>query len=181
MVGLLVGERWMRLLKLLLPALLLLAITYRVLTPEPAPGRRMAADQIRQETPANAIILSVIDPVYLERMAASGSSRRIVPLSRRVEYASKLLAPQRIDHPNPPPLNWHDHRAAGLLGGGAQEAVRFVASEQIDTLATMAAAGLPIFLDANYLAPPDAAVLAQLKGRFDFVSRAPNLFELRPR
>jgi 4-amino-4-deoxy-L-arabinose transferase-like glycosyltransferase len=181
MVGLLVGDRWMRLLKLLLPALLLLAIIYRLLTPEPAPARRTAADQIHQQTPANAIILSGIDPVYLERMAASGSSRRIVPLSRRVEYASKLLAPQRIDHPNPPPANWHDHRAAGLLRGGAQEAVRFVASEQVDSLATMAAAGTPIFLDATYLALPDAAVLGQLKGRFDFVSRAPNLFELRSR
>ena len=181
MVGLLVGERWMRLLKLLLPALLLLAITYRVLAPERAPGRRMAADRIRQETPANAIVLSVIDPVYLERMAASGSSRRIVPLSRRVEYASKLLAPQRIDHPNPPPLNWHDHRAAGLLSGGALEAVRFVASEQIDSLATMAAAGSPLFLDASHLATSDAAVLGQLRGRFDFESRAPTLFELHSR
>lgn len=181
LVGLLVGERWTRLLNLLLPALLLLAIIYRVLTPEPAPARRIAADQIRQQTPANAIILSAIDPVYLERMAAAGSSRRIVPLSRRVEYASKLLAPRRIDHPNPPPANWHDHRATGLLRGGAQEAVRFVASEQIESLATMAAAKTPIFLEASYLVQTDAAVLAQLKGRFELVPRAPNLFELRPR
>jgi hypothetical protein len=181
LVGLLVGDRWTGLLKLLLPALLLLAIIYRLLTPEPAPPRRVAADQIRQQTPANAIILSGIDPVYLDRMAAVGSSRRIVPLSRRVEYASKLLASHRIDHPNPPPANWHDHRAAGLVRGGAQEAVRFVASEQVDRLAAMAAAGTPIFLDATYLASPDAALLAKLKERFDIVSRAPNLFELRSR
>ena len=114
LVGLLVGERWTRLLNLLLPVLLLLAVIYRVLTPEPAPARRVAADQIRQQTPANAVVLSAIDPVYLERLAAAGSSRRIVPLSRRVEYASKVIAPRRIDHPNPPPANWHDHRASSL-------------------------------------------------------------------
>lgn len=181
MVGLALGDGGLRVLKLLLPGLLLLAIFYRVLAPEPAPGRRIAADQIRRQTPENALILSAIEPVYLERMAARGSTRRIVPLSRRVEYASKVIAPHRIDRPDPPPANWHDHRAAGLLRGGAQEAVRFVASEQVNNLATMAMAGTPIFLDASYLAQPDAAVLTQLKERFEFVSRAPNIFELRPR
>src|ERR1043166_9222479 len=109
-VALLFAERWLSLFKLVLPILLLIAIAYRFTTPEPSPARRLAADEIRQRTPANAIVISAIDPVYLERMAAAGSERRIVPLSRRVEYASKLLAPRRIDHPNPPPANWPAHR-----------------------------------------------------------------------
>ena len=181
MVGLAVGERWTRLIKVLLPALLVLAVTYRLLTPEPAPARRVAADQIRQHTPTNAIIISAIDPVYLERMAAFGSSRRIVPLSRRVEYASKLLGPRRIDHPNPPPANWHDHRAPGLIRGGAPEAVRFVASEQIDSLAATCTSGTPLFLDASFVSRADIGVLGQLKERFDFLLRDPNLYELRPK
>src|ERR1051326_8484246 len=110
-VALLFEERWLSLFKLALPILLLMAIAYRTTTPEPPPARRLVADEIRQRTPVNAIVISAIDPVYLERMAATGSARRIVPLSRRVEYASKLLAPRRIENPNPPPLNWHDHRA----------------------------------------------------------------------
>ena len=180
-VALLFEERWLSLLKLVLPTLLLMAIAYRVTTPEPSPARRLAADEIRQHTPVNAIVISAIDPVYLERMAASGSARQIVPLSRRVEYASKLLAPRRINHPDPPPVNWHDHRAIGLVRGGAEEAVRFVASEQVENLAARALAGTPIFLDASFLDRSDVGVLAQLKARFEFVSRGPNLFELRPR
>lgn len=180
-VALLFEERWLSLLKLVLPTLLLMAIAYRITTPEPPPARRLAADEIRQHTPANAIVISAIDPVYLERMAASGSARRIVPLSRRVEYASKLLAPRRIEHPDPPPVNWHDHRAIGLVRGGAEEAVRFVASEQVENLAARARAGTPIFLDASFLDRSDVGVLAQLKARFDFVAHRPNLFELRPR
>jgi hypothetical protein len=151
------------------------------MTPEPAPVRRLVADRVRQHTPANAIVISAIDPVYLERMAAAGSARRIVPISRRVEYASKLLAPRRIEHPNPPPADWHDHRAAGLARGGAQEAVQFVASEQVENLAARAAAGTPIFLDTALLREPDEEVLGQLTTRFDSALRAPDLFELRPR
>jgi 4-amino-4-deoxy-L-arabinose transferase-like glycosyltransferase len=181
LVALLFEERWLSLLKLVVPTLLLMAIAYRVTTPEPSPARRVAADEIRQHTPVNAIVISAIDPVYLERMAASGSSRQIVPLSRRVEYASKLLAPRRIDHPDPPPANWHDHRAIGLVRGGAEEAVRFVASEHVENLAARALAGTPIFLDASFLDRSDVGVLAQLKARFEFVPYRPNLFELRPR
>src|SRR5205814_8647525 len=167
MVALLFEERWMSLLRLLLPGLLLMAIVYRAMTPEPTPPRRFAADQIREHTPANAIIISSIDPVYLERMAATGSARRIVPLSRQVEYASKLLARRRIEHPDPPPVNWRDHRAAGLLRGGAEEAVHYVASEQVENLAATAAAGTPIFLEAAFLSRSDVGVLAQLKTRFE--------------
>lgn len=181
LVALLFEERWLSLLKLVLPALLLMAIAYCFTTPEPSPARRLAADEVRQRTPANAIVISAIDPVYLERMAATGSERRIVPLSRRVEYASKLLAPRRIDHPNPPPGNWHDHRAIGLVRGGAEEAVRFVASEQVEKLAALAVTGTPIFLEAAFLDRSDIGVLAQLKARFEFVAQGPNLFELHPR
>ena len=76
---------------------------------------------------------------------------------------------------------WHDHRAIGLVRGGAEEAVRFVASEQVEDLATRAAAGTPVFLDATFLDRSDAGVLTHLKARFEFVSQGPNLFELRAR
>ncbi len=72
------------LLKLILPVILLLAIGARIAAPEPAPHRRLAADRIRAVTPENAIVISSIEPVYLERLSARGSSRRIVPISRNV-------------------------------------------------------------------------------------------------
>jgi hypothetical protein len=179
LLGFLISQRSTQIRKLLLPTMMLVAVCARILTPDPSPRRRVAADKVRQYTPPNAIVISAIDPVYLERMAARGSSRRIVPISREVEYASKLIAPKRIDHPEPPPLNWHDHRALGLIRGGAQEAVPFVASEQINILVAERRRGTPLFFDATFLSPFDVKVVAQLRTHFNFVVRAPELYELQ--
>ncbi len=179
LVALLLGPRWSSTLKLLLPALLLLATVMRIITPEPAPNRRLAAERVRLLTPENAMVISAIDPVYLGWFAAHGSPRQIVPVSRRVEYASKLIAPKKIVNPEPPPLRWSDHRAVGLIRGGAQEAVPFVASEQMDALTADAARGTPLFLEAMFLGPADAEVLARIQQRFALIPRAPGLYEMR--
>ncbi len=179
LLGLLVGVRLMRVLQLLLPALLILAIVMRSMTPEPVPHRRLAADRVRQLTPDNAIIISGIDPVYLGWLAGHGSSRRIVPFSRRVEYADKVTARQKVVNPQPPPAHWGDHRAAGLIRGGADEAVPFVASEQIDALAAEAARGTPIFLEAVYLGRADKEVLNRIQQRFGLVQHGPGLYQMQ--
>jgi 4-amino-4-deoxy-L-arabinose transferase-like glycosyltransferase len=181
MLGLLFSVRTTRLLRLLLPVILLLGIGARIAVPEPVPHRRLAADRVRSGTPPNAIVISTIEPVYLERLAAFGSARRIVPLSRDVEYASKVLVSKRIDLPNPTALNWRIGRTADLLRGGAQDAVRFVASEQLDAIVTQAKAGTPIFLDTTFVRESDGDLLNQLQQRFSFVKRAPFLYELQLR
>ncbi len=179
-LGLFFNARTISHLKFVLPVILLLAIAARITVPEPVPHRRLAADRIRTVTPANAMIISAIDPVYLERLAGHGSSRRIVPISRKVEYASKLLVPKRVDLPNASKLNWRDSRNSELRRGGASEAVQFVASEQLESLATQAAAGTPVFLDTTFVGD-EADVLNRLQRRFAFVQRAPFLYELRAR
>ena len=179
MSGLLFRPRTTLLLKWLLPGLLLLAIGARIAAPEPVPHRRLAAERVRAHTPDNAIVISAIEPVYLERLAGHGSSRRIVPISRYVEYASKLLVRQRVDLPNPSRLDWRNSRLGALLRGGAVEAVKFVASEQLDSLVAQAASGTPIFLDSTFVGEADAGVLNQLQQRFKFVQRAPFLYELQ--
>ena len=181
LTGQLIRNRWTRVSKLLLPGALLVVIGLRMLTSESLPLRRMAADRVRKYTPENAIVISEIDPVYLERMAARGTSRRIVPLSREVEYASKLLAPARIDNPQPPPANWHDHRSVGLIRGGAKEAVPFVATEQVENLAEEAQRGTAVFLEGTFLAASDASAVTELKRCFGLTRRAPGLYELLPR
>jgi 4-amino-4-deoxy-L-arabinose transferase-like glycosyltransferase len=181
MLGLLFHARLTSLLKFLLPAVLLLALTARIMVPEPVPHRRLAADRIRQNTPDNAIVISAIEPVYLERLAARGSARRIVPISRNVEYASKLLVPKRVDLPNPAALDWRYGRVSALLRGGGREAVHFVASEQIDAIAAQAAAGTPVFLDTTFVSRSDADVLNRLQQRLYLVKRTDFLYELRLR
>ena len=146
---------------------------------DPVSHRRLAAERVRTYTPENAVIISAIEPVYLERLAGHGSSRKIVPISRDVEYASKLLVRKRIDLPNPSALNWRNGRLIDLRRAGAVEAVHFVASEQLNALVAQAAAGSPIFLDSTFVGESDADVLNQLQQRFKFVPRAPFLYELR--
>ncbi len=181
LLGLIVGRRHPSVIALLLAGVLVLAIAGRAAAPEQLPIRRIVADRVRGQTPDNSIIISAIDPVYMGRMAALGSSRRIVPLSRNVEYASKLLAWKRIDHPDPPPIDWRDGRCPGLIRGGAEEAVRFVAAEQLDALAAQIAERRPVFLETSSVGPAEANVLAALQGRFNLVMRAPYLFELQQR
>lgn len=179
MLGLLFHSRTTFILKLLMPLVLLLAIGARVAISEPVPHRRLAADRVRTATPSNAIIISAIEPVYLERLAGLGSTRRIVPISRNVEYASKLLVRKRIDLQNPSRFNWRQGRISELFRGGAEEAVQFVASEKLDAIVAQAAAGTPIFLDATFLGESEANVLNELQQRFTFLKQAPSLYELR--
>jgi 4-amino-4-deoxy-L-arabinose transferase-like glycosyltransferase len=145
------------------------------------PDRQLAVDEILQHTPEDGVIISAIEPAYLEYLVARGSHRHIVPISRRVEYASKLITPEKIPDPEPPPQDWDDHRCAGLLRGGAQEAVRFVAEEQLDSIVEQNAGGTRVFLDLVCIAPDDQPILAELEKRFLVVPLTKTLFELRQR
>ena len=179
-MGLLLAARHTALLKLVLPALLLLALAWRVSVADPDPRRRIAADMLQQQTPPNAIIISGIEPGYLDRLVARNSARRILPFSRHVEYASKLLVRKRIENPQPPPIDWRDHRAPGLLRAGAEEAVPFVASERIPELVQAAQSGTPIFLETSAIGGRhDAAIVARLQERFTLVQRSTYLYELQ--
>ena len=181
LLGLLIPRTRTAMFQLLLPLILVAVIAARIAAPAPVPHRRLAAEGIREHTPADAIVISAIDPAYLERLAARGSARQIVPVSRTVEYASKLLVPRRIDDPQPRPADWRDGRALGLMRAGAKDAVPFVASEQTDALVAAARGGKPVFLDATFLAGrSDAAAVDRLRERFSFTQRARNLYELQP-
>jgi hypothetical protein len=179
MVALLIGPEKEALPKLLLPAVFLLTVAARIATPAPIPLRRLAADEVRKHTPENAIVISGIDPVYLARLAGYGSSRRIVPLSRNVEYASKLLVRKRVDDPRLGLLNWKDPQALALIRPHAEEAVRFVASERMNELAMEVARGTPIFFASSGVYENEAPVVAELHARFNLVERAPYLYQLQ--
>ncbi len=179
-LAVLIGSKGESLLKLLLPAVFVFALVARLAVASPLPLRRLAADRVRKYTPENAIVISAIDPVYLGRFAAAGSSRRIVPLSRNVEYASKFLVRKRVEDPRLRGLNWNDDRAVALIRPHAEEAVRFVASERMDELASALARSLPIFFESMFADPQDP-VVAELRTRFNLVQRAPFLYELLPR
>ena len=178
-LGLVIGPEKETLFKLLLPTVFLLTNAARMAAPSPVPLRRLAAERVRKNTPDNALVISAIDPVYLARLAGHGSSRRIVPLSRNVEYASALLVRKRVDDPRLRSLRWDDGRAIALIRPHAEEAVRFVASERMDALAVEVARGTPVFFESSFADENEAKVLADLQARFKLVQRVPYLYQLR--
>jgi 4-amino-4-deoxy-L-arabinose transferase-like glycosyltransferase len=181
MLALLIGPGKETILKMLLPVAFLLAVAARVAAPAPLPLRRLAAERVRKYTPQNAIVISAIDPVYFARLAAYGSSRRIVPLSRNIEYAWALLVRKRVDDPRLRLLNWEDPRALTLIRPHAEKAVRFVASERMDELAIEVARGTPVFFESTFVDENDVKVLAELQAHFKLVQRASCLYKLQSR
>ena len=181
LLALVVGPKAESVLKILLPALFLLAVAGRIAVPEPLPLRRFAAERVRTHSPDNAIVISAIDPVYLSRLAGAGSNRRIIPLSRNVEYASKVLVRKKIEDPRLESLNWNDGQAVALILPHAEEAVKFVASERMEELAQEVARGTPVFLESSFTGKREARVLAELQARFNVVQRAPYFSQLLPR
>jgi 4-amino-4-deoxy-L-arabinose transferase-like glycosyltransferase len=181
-VALCVGPDREVIFKFLLPAALLIIIGARVATPAPVPQRRLAAERVRKYTPNNAVVISAVDPVYLARLAGQGSGRRIIPISRNVEFAWALLVRKRVDDPRMSSFKWPDLLPAlALLRPHGELAVQFVASEQMDKLATAVARGTPVFLESAFVVPRDVHVIDELKARFELVERGPYLYQLQSR
>ena len=139
---------------------LLLALPSR---PDDPPVRRIVADVLAAETSADAVIVSGIDPVCLEPIVLRGTSRRIVPVSRNVEYASKAVAWNRIPRLDPPPSGPLDHRAPGLFVGGAMDVIEFTADEAPDRLAEIVRSGRLVYVESMYV--PAGFSLRGLLGR----------------
>jgi 4-amino-4-deoxy-L-arabinose transferase-like glycosyltransferase len=119
--------------------------------PEEEPNRRIIADALAKATPEDAVIVSAIDAVYLEPLVIRGTRRRVVPVSRKVEYASKAVAWKRVDPLDPPARGPLDHRAPGLFRGGAVDVCAFTADEKPELLAAWVREGVPVYVDRSFL------------------------------
>jgi hypothetical protein len=119
--------------------------------PGPEPRRRVAAEAIFAGTPNDATVVTFLDGVYLAALEPADSQRDYVPISRRVEYAAGLVTPRKVEHPDPPPKDSYDRRAAGLLAGGALDPVPFTADEAVGAIADRVRAGRPVYLDLTAL------------------------------
>ncbi|MEM5777153.1 MAG: hypothetical protein QXJ06_01765 [Candidatus Aenigmatarchaeota archaeon] len=143
--------------------------------------RRATVNEILAYTPENSWIISSIEPAYIEYLLGENSKRRVVPISRNIEYADKLITHRKIPSPQPPPKNWRDSRCPGLIKGGAEEAIKIVASEQLDLIAQKIALGHPVFLTTANIPQQDIPILKELEKRFNFVEYSKNLIELKKR
>jgi len=150
----------------------------RFVFPDSPPTRRIAADHINRYTPQNALVISAINPAYLEFMTCRFSQRRILPISRRVEYASKFVAWQKTSVLNPKPTAWWDHRREGLAKANAKEVIPHVADGEEDRLSLALSNGVPIYLDTSHLTNEDMQVVMSIRQRFSLVRRSESLFQV---
>jgi 4-amino-4-deoxy-L-arabinose transferase-like glycosyltransferase len=170
LLGLLWRMKYRRAIGAVLGALLFLVPFARISVPDPVPQRRVTADRIRQNTPNDAIVISAIDPVFLEQRVAWHSARRIVPLSRKVEYTRAIFRPQYSAKKQP------------LSADRARDnyIIQFVATERIDELVAEAKQGRRIFFDTTALESDDAEAFGLVNSRFRMTRTATALYELAP-
>jgi hypothetical protein len=146
---------------------------------EPLPWRRNLVDLIARSTPEDAVIIAATDPVYLSFMTAERSHRIIVPFNRDVEYASKLIAPKKIDEFAPPPAGWWDHRANGLVKAGAIEAVKTVAVERPDIVNVYLNEGRRVFLLLDVVSKDEIYNANKFMDNFHTSEIRPGIVELK--
>lgn len=145
-------------------------VIWRLFIYQPLPPlRRIAANKIAELTPSNATVISAIDPVYLRLITGPGDKRRFVPLSRKVEYASKQVH-----------MDWiTDRRGTGLHQPRFEPAVRWVAVEQVEQLERDAREGKPVYLDMTHVDDYDMRKEAEnLLERFEAEPVSDRLYRL---
>jgi len=130
---------------------------------DPLPGRRSTANALARLLPEDAVVITAIDPVYLEPYLLRGTARRVVPASRIVPYANVVAAPRRVDAPSPAPVDAFDKRCPGLLAGGAIDAVTVTAVENSDRIVELVRSGERVYIDLT---------MDRLTGAFAALQRA---------
>lgn len=112
--------------------------------------RFRTASRMSRYVSAGDVLISGIDPVYVSAFLPTGV--KIIPISRNVEFASKLATPRHLATINPPTYDWRDHRNPSLLFLGATEVVHTVAL--VDSRSHLKLSALPqgrIWLDADFI------------------------------
>jgi hypothetical protein len=82
--------------------------------------------------------------VHVYEKVARGTRRVVVPLSRKVELASKLLTLEPVPYPSHATNDPFEHRATWLQGAGGKEAFDLVALEDLKELRSQAASGTEV-------------------------------------
>ena len=108
--------------------------------------RWKTAEAILKHTPPDAVIVTGLPPAYLENYPGM-KHRSIIPLSRNVEYASKVLVMSKIHDLSVQPAGWWDTRSPELIASGAEEVIPWVALDHPDRLVNFLMEGRRVYVD----------------------------------
>ncbi|MBX7145644.1 MAG: glycosyltransferase family 39 protein [Oligoflexia bacterium] len=152
---------------------LALVVAGRILA-TPQTAHRDIAEQLAQ-LPKDVVIVSAMNPAYLERLVLAGTNRQFVPLSREVEFASKVVAPESLAGHMQAPVDWKPHRSQAVLTAGARDVYEWTALEQPEKVADMLRAGRCVFLEARFAS---SAEIEAFRQHFSLTSVGGDLFGL---
>lgn len=116
--------------------------------------------------PRDAAVISGLNPLYVERRAIWGTERVLIPVSRRVEYASKVVAQSKISGLTLSPADRFQHRSAAVLAQGARDVYPYVAIDNGAELVLLLKGGpsmgkLDIFLEDTAIIDSERAALEE--------------------
>ncbi len=121
-----------------------------------------------QELSGVALAISKEQPVVLvtgrnPAMVEAMTGTRVLPISRRVEYASKLVAPSRVPLTELSGVSPREHRNANLAAGGAREAFVATVLDRPEIVEREIGSGSVVLVDARTLSTEE---LSALRARF---------------
>ena len=152
--------------------LLIAALIFRLVHTPTHLTRRETAERIIRVTPPHALIISGIDPAYLEYFVCRNSKRRILPISRNVDYTSTAVT-WRISM-----TTWTN--AGNMIARNETPAglYPYVAEECFDILTNEVRKGTPVFMDASQILEVDSKVVKIISENFKLARKAEYLYEL---
>jgi hypothetical protein len=141
-------------------------------------AERSVLEAARRCAPTDALIVTSIHPVLVYEHVVRGSKRVVVPLSRTVELASKVLTFRPVPYPAGASGDAFEHRAAWLLNGEAKEVFEFVALEDLGELQHRVDTGVNAVL-LEFSIPTEQR--AELESVFTVREICPGVQQLLPR
>ena len=161
---------------LVLVLVVLAGMYMKMRTPVFPPISRALIDFIAENTPEDSLIVTGMDPVYFGFMTRNKGRRSYLAVSRNVEYASKLIVPEKHLRKLPEGISPFDHRYPELSACGAEEAVFETAQDNPQIIESALKKGRRVFLDLYFW---DKRALCFLLNRFKPVFINDFLCELR--
>lgn len=161
--------------------LVVVILFIRLSQPHSQPFRRLAAENIINNTPKSCIVLSAINPAYLEIMISylsSSNSRWIVPVSNEVEYASRLLEFNRVKQDILSKYISSGYPCDELTLEGAKKTLHLTFESNETFLSGILKAGIPVYLESTDV---KELYLGIIKQRFILKPVASNIFKLYPK
>jgi hypothetical protein len=100
--------------------------------------------------PTGAVLVSGLNPVFLESLWPTGKVVEVLPVSRRIEYANKVIIRKQLPEPSTLPDSPFDHRNAALIDSEHEEPYVSVPVTDPGVLQQAMAAGRSVYLDLKF-------------------------------